>query len=189
MVSNADRFVAFDCETTGLNPEKDGILTIGAVVVQNGDIVLDETFDAIINDWRMTSSVLVHGITPAEAAAGGSEAEVVGRFLDFVGSSPLVGHHVGFDKSIVAHAAERLGRSFDNPAIDTMEMALALEKHGAFGEEPFRNFELDTLCDKFGIEPHDRHTAPGDAFLTAQVFMRLQRLTEKHQLPLPCLEA
>ncbi len=184
---SADRFIAFDCETTGLNPGKDGILTIGAVTVQNGDIVLEDSFDAIINDWRMTSSVLVHGITPAEAAAGGSEADIVGRFLDFVGDSTLVGHHVGFDKTIVAHAAERLGRTFNNPALDTMEMALTLEKHGAFGDDTFRNFELDTLCSKFGIEPHDRHTAPGDAFLTAQVFLRLQRLTQKFQLPLTYL--
>ncbi len=187
MVCSADRFVAFDCETTGLNPEKDGILTIGAVTIQNGDIVLEDSFDAIINDWRMTTSVLVHGITPAEAAAGGSEAEVVGKFLDFVGESTLVGHHVGFDKSIVAPAADRLGRSFDNPALDTMEMALELERAGAFGAQKFHNFELDTLCSKFGIEPHDRHTAPGDAFITAQVFLRLQRFVEKLQLPLTYL--
>jgi hypothetical protein len=40
---------------------------------------------------------------------------------------------------------------------------------------------LDALCGIFGIIPHDRHTAPGDAFLTAHAFLRLLKLAAKHQ--------
>ena len=32
----------------------------------------------------------------------------------------------------------------------------------------------------FDVIPHDRHTAGGDAFLTAQVFLRLLRLAARH---------
>jgi len=170
----SERYVVFDCETTGLDPAKDGILSIGAVPVEDGEIVVGDAFEAVLNDWRLTPAVLVHGITPGEAARGLSEVEAVGAFLDYVGDAVLVGHHVGFDRSIVAHAAERLGRTFANPAIDTMR--LALEERGVFGEQGPKGFELDALCALFGVEPHDRHTAPGDAFLTARVFVRLRRL-------------
>jgi DNA polymerase-3 subunit epsilon len=173
------RYVVFDCETTGLDPAKDGILTIGAVAVRDGEIRLDDEFDAILTDWRMTSAVLVHGITPAEAASGESEEQAVNKFLDYVGDAVLVGHHVGFDQKIVAHAARRLGRDLANPALDTMRIALALEERGAFEGREIRGFDLDNLGTLFDVEPHDRHTASGDAFITAQIFIRLERMARK----------
>ena len=42
-----------------------------------------------------------------------------------------------------------------------------------------RNFTLDALGTMFGVIPHDRHTATGDAFITAQVFLRLLRLASR----------
>ena len=178
------RYVVFDCETTGLDPSKDGILTIGAVAVRGGEICLDDEFDAILSDWRMTSAVLVHGITAAEAASGESEEQAVNRFLDYVGDAVLVGHHVGFDQKIVAHAARRLGRDLPNPALDTMRIALALEERGAFEGREIRGFDLDNLGALFDVDPHDRHTASGDAFITAQIFIRLERMVRKASIDL-----
>ena len=58
-----------------------------------------------------------------------------------------------------------------------MDLTLHLERDGAFaGRPPIRHFTLDGLCQMFGVIPHDRHTASGDAFITAQVFLRLVRL-------------
>jgi DNA polymerase-3 subunit epsilon len=179
--------VVFDCETTGLDPAKDGILTIGAVAVRGGEICLDDEFDAILSDWRMTSAVLVHGITPAEAASGESEEQAVNKFLDYVGDAVLVGHHVGFDQKIVAHAARRLGRDLPNPALDTMRIALALEERGAFEGREIRGFDLDNLGTLFDVDPHDRHTASGDAFITAQIFIRLERMARKAGIDLATL--
>ena len=70
----------------------------------------------------------------------------------------------------------------ENASLDTMELALHLERDGAFaGRDAIQDFSLDALCALFNIIPHDRHTAPGDAFITALVFQRLLRLSEKHQ--------
>src|SRR5262245_2766356 len=57
------RFVVLDCETTGLNPRADRIITIGAVAVQNGEILLEDSFDALIKFSRNTGAVTVHGVT------------------------------------------------------------------------------------------------------------------------------
>src|SRR5204863_368363 len=66
-------------------------------------------------------------------------------------------------------------------SLDTMDLTLHLEKAGAFaGRPPIRRYSLDALCDMFGVLPHDRHTASGDAFITAQVFLRLLRLASRH---------
>ena len=62
-----------------------------------------------------------------------------------------------------------------------MDLTLQLERDGAFaGRPPIRHFTLDALCEMFGVVPHDRHTASGDAFITAQVFLRLLRLASRH---------
>jgi len=68
-----------------------------------------------------------------------------------------------------------------NRSLDTMDLALLLERDGAFaGRPPIRRFTLDALCERFGVVPHDRHTATGDAFITGQVFQRLLRLAARN---------
>ncbi len=76
------------------------------------------------------------------------------------------------------------GRHWDlalmNRSIDTMDLTLHLERDGAFAGRPaIRHFTLDALCEMFHVVPHDRHTAAGDAFITAQVFLRLTRLASR----------
>ena len=63
-----------------------------------------------------------------------------------------------------------------------MDLALLLERDGAFSRDSrrFRHFTLDALCERFGVIPHDRHTATGDAFITGQVFQRLLRLAARN---------
>ena len=176
------RFVALDSETTGLNPETDRLITIGAVAVQNGDIVLDDSFEAMLRVERNTAAVTVHGITREETRGGLDEPEAVRRFLDYLGDGVIVGHHIGHDISTL-NAAYRRHWGFEllNRSLDTMDLTLHLERSGAFADrERVREFTLDSLCEMFGVIPHDRHTAGGDAFITAQVFQRLLRLASRH---------
>lgn len=173
------RYVVFDQETTGLNPGRDRIISIGAIAVLDEEMVLTDIFEAVIRVPVLTSAVVIHGITPQESNRGREEGEAVGAFLDYLGSAVLVGHHVGFDRAILGNAAARLERSLPNPALDTMRIALALKERGALDFDAKAGFDLDVLCERFGIPPHDRHTAPGDAFLTAQIFIRLLRYCRK----------
>jgi DNA polymerase-3 subunit epsilon len=176
------RFVVLDTETTGLNPHTDRIITIGAVAVQNGDILLDDSFEALIKMTQNSSSVTVHGVTRDESRAGIDEPEALERFLEYLKDGVIVGHHIGHDIATFDEAYERhWGFRLFNRALDTMNLALHFDKAGAFsGRPPIKRFTLDALCDVFGVIPHDRHTASGDAFITAQVFLRLRRLALKH---------
>jgi len=62
------RFVVLDSETTGLDPHIDRMITIGAVAVRGDEIVLEDSFDALIA-VADTGAVEIHGITPDEAGA------------------------------------------------------------------------------------------------------------------------
>ena len=175
------RFVVLDSETTGLDPRHDRLITIGAVAVCGGEIRVDDTFDALLRVDENTSAVTVHGVTRDESRSGIEESQALERFLDYVRDGVIVGHHIGHDIATFDAAYERhWGMRLRNRSIDTMDLTLHLEQDGAFtGRPPIRHFTLDALCEMFDVIPHDRHTASGDAFITAQVLLRLLKLASR----------
>ncbi|MEZ5398230.1 MAG: 3'-5' exonuclease [Bryobacteraceae bacterium] len=180
------RFVVLDTETTGTDPRRDKIITIGAVAVLAGDILLNDSFEAMLHIPYNMSSVKVHGITRDQAREGLTETEALEQFLPYLGNGVIVGHHIGHDVQALDIACRRsLNVPLLNQSMDTMDLALHLERDGAFGEHRFQSFTLDALCDYFSIRTHDRHTAGGDALLTAYVLLRLlRRATRVNRLTL-----
>ena len=177
------RFVVLDSETTGLNPRKDRLVTIGAIAVVNHEILIEDSFEALLKVEYNSSAVTVHGATREASLGGLDEPEALQQFLAYLRNGVIVGHHINHDVETFNAGYERhFGFRMDNFSLDTMALALHLERDGAFsGRDPFQQFSLDGLCALFDIVPHDRHTAPGDAFMTALVFQRLLRLAVKHQ--------
>ena len=151
------RFVVLDCETTGLDPRKDRLITIGAVVVRGGEILLEDSFETMLKiDYNM-SSVTVHGITRDQARDGQDEAAALRDFVTFLSDGVIVGHHIGHDVTALDTALERNFQvRLENRWIDTMELTLHLEKAGAFGGgRRLAGFSLDALCQLFEVTPHD----------------------------------
>ena len=171
------RFVALDTETTGLDPRRDKIITIGAVAVVEGEICLDDSFEVMLKMAYNNSSVTVHGITRDEALEGMDEPEALRLFLDYLRDGVIVGHHIGHDIEALNCACERHSHErLRNRSLDTMDLTLRLNDLGAFAGKPMaEGFSLDALCTMFGVTAHDRHTAGGDAFITARIFQRLLR--------------
>jgi DNA polymerase-3 subunit epsilon len=177
----AVRFVVLDCETTGLDPRRDRIVSIGAVAVHDAQILLGDTFEALLRVTHNTAATLVHGITRTEARFGMAEHDALLALLAYLRDGVVVGHHIGHDLAMLETACIR---HFDlrlaNRHIDTLQLTRRLERDGAFaGAAPLADPSLDGLCRRFGVVPYDRHTAPGDAFLTAQVFLRLLRYARR----------
>lgn len=175
------RFVVLDTETTGLSTVTDRIVTIGAVGVQASEIRIDDAFSALVKMERNTSAVTVHGVTRDQSRGGVQEAQALESFLDYLGDAVIVGHHIGHDIAMLDEAYGRhWGVRLRNRHLDTGDLALHLEREGAFAARPpVRHLSLDALCAMFAVIPHDRHTANGDAFITAQVFLRLLRLASR----------
>ena len=101
------RFVVLDSETTGLNPHTDRIITIGAVSVQNGEILIEDSFEAMLKVINNTSAVTVHGVTRDESLRGMEEAEAMELVLDYLKDGVIVGHHIGHDIAMFDAALER----------------------------------------------------------------------------------
>ncbi|MBM3812262.1 MAG: 3'-5' exonuclease [Acidimicrobiia bacterium] len=175
------RFVVMDTETTGLNPLQDRIVSIGAVALRDGEIRLDDCFETLLRQEYNTSAVAVHGVTREESLAGMEEPDALAAFREYLGDGVIVGHHIGHDIAALNAGFQRhFGWRMSNLSLDTMDLTLHLEKDGAFADRPpIQSFTLDALCEMFQVTPHDRHTAAGDALITALVAQRLFRLARK----------
>jgi DNA polymerase-3 subunit epsilon len=171
------RFVVLDCETTGFDRERDRIVSIGAIAMTNAEIVLGDSFETLLRVRYNTAATLVHGITRAEARFGMEERDALLQFLDYLRDGVIVGHHIAHDLGMLNAACKRhFNMVLRNRHIDTLGLTLHLEHdRGCADAVPGRSASLDALCERFGIVPYDRHTAAGDAFLTAQIFLRLIR--------------
>jgi DNA polymerase-3 subunit epsilon len=181
---NQVRFVVLDSETTGFSPVLDRILTIGAVGVEDGEIRVDDSFDALLRVTGDVGPVDVHGVTPDRSERGHEEGEALARFLGYLRDGVVVGHHIGHDVSMLDAGLERMGSDVRllNRTLDTADLTLYLAQDGAFSDRTLpRHLTLDTLADLFGVIPHDRHTASGDAFITALVFLRLLKLAARYR--------
>jgi DNA polymerase-3 subunit epsilon len=173
--SKEKRYVVFDCETTGLDYKSDRILSIGAVAIQNNEIIVNDYLEVFLQqEVFKAETVPIHGILREGKEEKIVEAEAVIRFLEFVKDATLVGHHVDFDIEMINQSLTRLDLGkLKNQSMDTDIMYqklkyLPYEQHTS----------LDELCTIYKIKKSDRHTASGDAFITALLFLKLKRKLE-----------
>ncbi len=169
------RFLSVDTESTGLNPARDFLVAYGAVAVLGGEILLDDSFERVVRRPFNDANVTLHGITRELSQKGAQAERALADFLRYALDAVFIGHHIGSDIAMLNAAARHFfDLELKNRSVDTMGLALLLERDGVLETpEGEADFSLDGLCARFGIPPHDRHTAAGDAFLAAQVFLKL----------------
>jgi DNA polymerase-3 subunit epsilon len=164
-------FVVFDTETTGLQPKTDKILSIGAFKVKGKTIFTSEGLELYLQqDHFKRESAPIHGLRKSGNETRLTESEAIRQFLKFIENSVLVAHHVAFDVAMINAALARLDLpKLKNKSIDTAQL---FERVIPINQHP-ENLGLDNLAKHFGIGLHDRHTANGDAYITALIFIKL----------------
>lgn len=175
-------YMIFDTETTSLEVKSARLLSLGAVKISKGKIEAGNALNCVIK-WSENvdrpSNVEIHGIMPSASKQGMPPEEAIDIFLQAIRSSVLVAHHADFDVAIINETLDRYypGLVLKNPVLDTGKIAIRLEA-AAFntGIEVQRGYSLDQLIEKYKIEPLERHTALGDAYTTAVLFLKLKHL-------------
>jgi len=183
--SALQEWVVFDCETTGLTPAKDKILSVGAVKVIGNQIEANVAFHEFVYQENYKGEAApVHGIGYDQIATAKQEKEVVYQFLQFIAGCPVIGHHVDFDCAMIDLAMKRHWEyPFRNKRLDTVALTrTTLPSHSKNKTLPNHHFSLDFLCKQLHIPIEDRHTALGDAYLTAVLFLKLKRMLTGEKL-------
>lgn len=166
-----EEFIVFDTETTGLFPHLgDAIIEIAAMRIDKNGQILGE-FQRFIHTGIPShpETIKIHGLTDQFIAKHGRPLEEVMRdFIQFIGSTTLVGHNIrGFDMKFVnRHLLQINLAPLENPLIDTLD--LARQKMPQMGSH-----RLGALAKEYGIDYSKAHRALEDVKINADIFIRL----------------
>ncbi|WP_122506079.1 PolC-type DNA polymerase III [Pseudomonas atacamensis] len=177
------RWVVLDLETTGLNMSKDRVLSIGAVVIEDGAIDFRQQFERTLQcrELKLSPSVLIHGLGPSAIAAGSDPAEALLELLEFIGDSPVLAFHAPFDQHMLGRAVkEHLGHKLQHVFLDVADIAPCL-----CPQAQIREAGLDEWIEWFRLEVFERHNASADALATAELALILFSRARAQQIYSP----
>ena len=165
-------FVAFDLETTGLRPEKDTIIEIGAVLFENGKEV--KRYQSFADPHRPLDPEIVKltGITDAMLKDAPDISQVLPEFLEFVGDRVLVAHNAGFDTSFVRSECAKLGIEYSLTSVDTLPLARQLMPQ-------LGRHKLDTVSKALKLPAFNHHRASDDANICGLIMTKFVPMLEE----------
>jgi DNA polymerase-3 subunit epsilon len=162
-------YTVFDTETTGLNPSQgDEIIQIGAARIVNNKLLRQECFEQLVDPQRSIpeASIPIHGIRPEMVRGQPTIAQVLPAFHAFAQDTVLVAHNAAFDMRFLQLKEQQTGAVFDHPVLDTLLLSAVVHPN----QDSHR---LEAVAERFNVTIIGRHTALGDAMVTAEVFMKL----------------
>lgn len=174
----ADEYVSLDCETTGLNPKKDEILSIGAVLIKGNKILMRKTFNIFLKPVKNINaeSIKIHQIRTVDLENALDPEDAIYQLLDFIGSRPIVGYYIKFDVTIISKYTKKyIGIKLPNDTIEVSTMYYRTRKRTSDYE--FIDLKFDTILKNLNIPALGKHDALNDAIMTSMMFLKLKDLT------------
>ncbi|KRD57706.1 DNA polymerase III subunit epsilon [Flavobacterium sp. Root935] len=165
-----NKFVVLSTETSGLNPDRDVILSLGAFSVIDDSIVIKESFETVLLQYKyLQDNGLSNEFIIESKMMKMPEPDALEAFVNFIGNSVLVGHHINFDVEMLNAALERLdcGR-LKNEALDVDVMYRKLTDIND------KQFSLDDLFEIYKIPKSDRNSSSEDAYRIGLLFLKLK---------------
>ena len=172
------RYVVVDTELTGLDENRDSIVSIGAVRMTGGKIDIGDTFYRLVSPRTelTAASVVIHEITPSDVVLSPVIGPVLEEFLEFCGTDVLVGHFISIDLAFLNREMKRLRKAaIRNRVVDTFSVYEWLRKRGKSRDcfaTPLTGYRLYDIARCFGVPVNGAHNAIMDAYATAQLFQR-----------------
>jgi len=171
-----DEYVCFDCETTGLNPKTDEIISIGAIVIKNNTILYSKKFERFAKTEQPLSaqSIKIHHIRECDIQNALDIEDVIEDFLDFIENRPLVGYYLEFDCAMInRYIHPKLGIKLPNKKIEVSELYFdEMIQHN-----PGANIDLrfNTIMKRLNLPMLGTHDAINDVIMTAMIFLKLKK--------------
>lgn len=170
-----DEYVCFDCETTGLNPKEDDIISIGAVIIKNNTIVSSKKFIKFIKPKTklQTDAIKIHHIRECDLADAEDIDKVIEEFLEFIGNRTLIGYFLEFDIAMInKYLKPKLGITIPNKTLEVSGIYhdFKIEKI----PQGYIDLRFNTIMSELNIPSLGKHDAYNDAIMTAMIFIKLK---------------
>lgn len=170
-----DEYVCFDCETTGLNPKIDDIISIGAVIIKNNTIISSKKFVKFVKPKTklQIDAIKVHHIRECDLHDAEDIEEVIEEFLNFIGNRTLVGYFLEFDIAMInKYLKPKLGIKLPNKSLEVSAIYYDYKIEAI----PQGNIDLrfDTIMNELKIPTMGKHDAYNDALMTSLIFIKLK---------------
>lgn len=160
-------FTVVDVETTGPDPRKAGLLSIGALKVKNLTLDLSTAFYRLVREENIErESIEIHGITREEVRSRGVLPEkAIGEFLEYVRGTVMVGFNVEFDRRVLDRTSRKfVGFPLAIPRLDVINL---LKRKG------IHILNLEGASRELDVPISGLHSAIDDAYTTALLFLKL----------------
>lgn len=174
-------FCAVDVETTGLDLQRDEVISIGAVTIEDGRFKSNGSFyeEMAPSQNPSPASITVHGLRATDLAAARAPEVVIPELISYISSKYLIAHASWVEKAFLEHRLKKYGQRYPKRVIDTAALArFAGYAEKEIGYEP----SLEYLARKLNLPVYAPHHALGDAMTTAAVFLALAARIEREQL-------
>jgi DNA polymerase-3 subunit epsilon len=172
--SKPNRFVVISTETSGLNPDKDVILSVGAFAIVGDGIIIKDSFESVIIQYQfLKDNNLFDDFIIDIKMKKLSEPEAIALLIDYIGNAVLVGYHINFTIEILNEALERLdcGRLKN----ETLDVEMMYQKYKDIND---KHLSLDDLCEIYKIPKSERNSSPENAYRIALLFLKLKSRLE-----------
>jgi len=173
-----DEYICLDCETTGLNPRKDEILSIGAVHIKKNKVLMRKTLNIFVKpSMKITEeSIKIHHIRPIDLLNGKDPSDAILELLDFIGNRPIVGYYIKFDIAMISKYTKKIiGVPLPNHQVEVSSMYFKTKKRNSDYE--FVDLKFDTILKELEIPELGKHDALNDAIMTSMIFLKLRDLS------------
>jgi len=171
-MTNMERLIVLDTETTGIRPEEGHrIIEVGAVQIVNREITSTEFHKYIQPNRTVGDSVNIHGITDKFLINKPQFNQISNDLLDFINGATLIIHNAPFDLGFLDNELKINGTNKKIEDICSVIDTLELSKE----QRPGTMHNLDALCRRFGVDTtaRTRHGALLDAQILAQVYLAM----------------
>jgi len=176
-----DEWVTLDCETTGLDAQRDQIVSIGAVRIAGNRLLTSQRLELLVRPERRLSadSVRVHRLRERDVALGIKPEQAMRRLLEFIGSRPLVGYYLEFDVAMINREIwPMLGVGLPQPKIEVSAMYYDYKnrRRPAHERDTMIDLRFQTMMTDLALPLRDAHDALNDAVMAGLAFVKLRRL-------------
>ncbi len=165
--------LALDFETTGLDPKRDAILSIGWAPIDRLRLRPGLSQHHLIRIERPlpARSIQIHGITHSRMAQGQPLCQALEQLLEALsGRWPLV-HFAPIEQRFLQQALQQChGCPLRLPMLDTFALARRLLRHQLLQPDDLR---LGPLRQRFNLPPHPVHNAREDAIATGELLQAM----------------